>query len=150
MAVLTAEKIRLRLKDTPAANILLRGELQNEDELIAEAMEFVVDMYNITPPIIENVTITNFPNNALMFLGVVWQLAAGEAERQLRNNVNYSAQGLNAGIDDKFQLYNQLAEQYRIQFMTAVGPVKQAVNMSNAWGEVLSPYSAIEDVGFRQ
>jgi hypothetical protein len=150
MADLTAAKIRTRIKDDPTLNILLQGELQNSDAYIAEAMEDAMEFYDLTPPILGgDSTLESFPSNALLFLGVCWKLAAGEAERQLRNNVTYTAQGVNAGIDDKFQQYMALAESYRAQFMSASQEVKKAINISSAWGEVLSPYSAINDLQYR-
>lgn len=150
MAVLTPAKVRARILDLPELNNLLMGELQNDDPFIMEIFESVVDLYNIVQPILGEATYAAFPSNGILFLGTVWKLCAGEAQRQLRNQVNYSAQGMNAGIDDKFQQYNQLAEQYRMQFMEATRAYKQSVNVAGAWGESFSPYAAIDSIAFRE
>jgi predicted chitinase len=140
---LTANQIRVMLKDKPSLNILLQNELQSDNELINEAIDDVVDVFNWTPPILEKVTLGNFPSRSILFLGVAWKLAQAEAERQLRNNVNYSAQGLNAGIDDKFGMYHQLAADYEARFTQATQAYKQAANIAAAWGESFSPYEPL-------
>ncbi len=142
---LTVADIRLYLKDTTEFNLLLEGDYQSSTELITLAMTFAAMDYNITPPLLGEVTPESFPNDSLLLLGVKAHLASSEAERQLRNQINHSAQGLQTGIDDKQPQYSQLAQTYKMNYLNLVAKYKQAVNMDAAWGSVSSPYAQLPD-----
>ena len=146
--MLTIEDVRLYAKDKPELNILLEGAHQSSDELIALAMRLAADDFNVVPPISTYAT-DNFPSDTVLLYGTLHHLANGEAERQLRNNVNYNAQGLNAGIDDKFPQYNQLAQYYKQLFEAKIKELKVQQNMEQAWGGRFSPYAGLNEWKFR-
>ena len=145
---LTAANIREYVKDKVDLNILLDNTEQSSDPLITTAMELTVAMFNAVQPITVH-ALGTFPNDYLLLIGTLYHLCNSEAERQLRNQVNYSAQGLNAGIDDKSQMYQQLASMYLQQFMQMSQSLKQAANVADAWGVAPSPYSALHTWRFR-
>lgn len=145
---LTIDDIRTYCKDIPPMNDLLEGNLQSSDELITLAMRLTVNDFNVVPPVSSH-TISNFPSDTIMIYGVLHHLCNAEAERQLRNQVTYSAQGLNAGIDDKFEQYNRLAAYYKGLFDQKNSEYKAYQNLDSAWGGSLSPYSFINEWQFR-
>jgi len=145
---LTAEKLRELIKDKPELNILLENQEQSGDPLIQSAMSMAVSDFNSMPPIIRNYTVEDFPNEAILFYGTLHYIANGEAERQLRNQVQYNAQGLNAGIDDKFGQYSQLAQYYGQLFNNKASQFKKMKNIDAAWGQQESPYLHINEYNF--
>lgn len=145
---LTIDDIRLYCKDIPELNDLLEGRHQSSDELITLAMNLTVNDFNVVPPVSQH-TVDNFPSHSIMIYGVMHHLCNAEAERQLRNQVTYSAQGLNAGIDDKFEQYTRLAAYYKGLFDQKIGEYKAYQNNSAAWGGSHSPYAYINEWQFR-
>lgn len=138
--MLTPAQIRLYIKDVDVLNKLLDGHIQNIDELIELAKSLTVNYANIVPPK-TSYTVENFPSDTVMLYGVLHHLANGEAERNLRNNVNYQAQGLATEIDNKYQEYSQLAQYYKQLFDQQLGQIKQYENQEQAWGGAYSPYA---------
>ena len=145
---LTVEEIRTYVRDKAELNILLDGELQSTAEDITMAIKLAVSDYNVVAPR-TNYFLENFPYDAVLLFGTLHHLANMEAERQLRNQVNYSAQGLNAGIDDKMAQYNSLALYYKQLFDSKVKEAKVYDNMAQAWGSSPSPYATLNEYLFR-
>ena len=148
MPLLSADDIRAYTKDNSELNILLEGELQSGDELIDLAMRLSVEDFNAQAPV-TNYNTDNFPNTTILLYGVLHHLTNSEAERQLRNQVNYNAQGLQAGIDDKHQVYNQLAQYYKQMFEQKMQEFKRFLNQEEAWGNIPSPYSTLNQYKYR-
>lgn len=146
--MLTVEDIRTYAKDTPEYNVLLEGEYQSVQKLVELSMKLTVSDFNIVAPV-TSYGLEDFPSDTVMLYGVLHHLANGEAERQLRNQVTYNAQGLNAGIDDKFLQYNQLAQYYKGLFDQKLREFKMYINQEKAWGGSFSPYMAINEYRFR-
>lgn len=145
---LTLDDIRIYTRDIPELNILLEGNEQSPDELISLAMRLTVSDVNAFAPV-TYFDVENFPNDTVMLYGVLMHLANSEAERQLRNQVNYNAQGLSAGIDDKTQVYQMTADRYRSLFESKLTQYKIYLNNENAWGGTHSPYAVINQYRFR-
>lgn len=146
--MLTPDQVRMYVKDSPELNKLLDGELQNSDELIRLAMELTVGYANIVPPKTAY-AIENFPSDTVMLYGVLHHLANGEAERNLRNNVTYNAQGLTTDIDNKFEQWTTLAGYYKGLFEQELRNLKQFENQEQAWGGVHSPYNVTHSWEYR-
>lgn len=142
MATLTLDDLRIYTRDIPELNILLEGGEQSPDELIALCMRLTVSDVNAFAPLTD-FSVENFPNDTVLLYGTLMHLANAEAERQLRNQVNYNAQGLMAGIDDKTALYQGMSDRYRSLFESKMREFKIYMNNESAWGEVFSPYSGI-------
>ncbi len=146
--MLSVADIRLYAKDDPALNILLQGEHESPEELIQLAMRLAVNDFNVVPPI-SSYSTEDFPSDTVLLYGVLHHLANAEAEKQLRNQVTYNAQGMNAGIDDKFIQYNQLAQYYKSLFESKINQFKTQSNLEQAWGGSFSPYAGINEWRFR-
>ena len=129
-------------------NILLNSEVQSSEPLILLAMRLAVSMFNGVTPITYFST-TDFPNDTVLLYGTLHHLANGEAERQLRNQIDFTTQGLNVGVDNKYSQYSGLATMYRQLFDTETKALKAYINAENAWGESYSPYSNINEFNFR-
>lgn len=147
---LTIANVRTYTKDMPEYNVLLQGNPQSSDALIALAIKLTVNDFNMTPPVMAY-TVNTFPEEADGFAmyGILMHLANSEAERQLRNQVDYALQGLTTQIDNKFSQYNQLAQYYRGLFEQQMGQYKVYLNQSDAWGGVWSPLAAINEYRYR-
>lgn len=147
--MLTAEDIYTYTKDDPDMNVLLEGNLESSAALIALAMRLTVTDFNSVVPV-TSFDVAAFPNDAVLLFGTLHHLANSEAARQLRNQVNFNAQGMsNTGIDDKFQQYNTLATYYKQLFDIRVKEYKTYINTEQAWGESFSPYIGINPFVFR-
>ena len=145
---LTIEDIYTYAKDKPELNILLEGELQSGAPLIELAIKLTISDFNSTPPVTEFFR-EDFPNDSILLYGVLHHLCNSEAERQLRNQINFNAQGVQAGIDDKFQQYLTFAQYYKGLFEAKAKEYKTFLNTEQAWGELGSPYRAINVRQFR-
>jgi len=145
---LTADDVQLYCKDSPEFNILLEGEEQSSPDLINLAMRMAVSSFNAVPPF-TTYTVENFPSDALLMDGTLYCLANSEAERQLRNQINFNIQGGQASVDDKHPQYLSLATFYKTLFDQKTVVMKQYLNTESAWGESFSPYICINDFDFR-
>lgn len=145
---ISVEEIRNYIRDKEEWNILLEGREQSSDTDITMAMKLAVSDVNVFPPVTQ-FTVESLNNDSLLLFGTLHHLANMEAERQLRNQVNYSAQGLNAGIDDKSQSYTSLATYYKSLFDARVQSYKQYLNTQEAWGDSYSPYAVLNPYNFR-
>lgn len=136
---LTSEDVREFLRDYGEYNILLDNVQFTEDE-IEKAMDFAVDRYNLLPPI-TNITRDTFPNRWLLLIGTCIHLLQSEAFLQLRNQATYrdgDVEGI--GIDDKFALYQQLANSLTADWNQHAQKTKQQINMENGYGSLSSGY----------
>ena len=146
--MLTVDDIRTYAKDLAEFNVLLEGDYQSLDELINLAIRLSINDFNIVAPVTQY-TAEDFPSDVVLMYGVLHHLANAEAERQLRNQVTYNAQGLNAGIDDKFPQYNQLSQYYKQLFDSKLRELKLFINQDKAWGGSWSPYAGINEYKYR-
>ena len=146
--MITVADVRLYAKDDALLNVLLEGEYQSSDELVELALRLAINDFNVVPPV-STYSEKDFPSDTVLMYGVMHHLANSEAERQLRNNVTYNAQGLNAGIDDKFMQYNQLAQYYKQLFEQKIRELKTQSNIEAAWGGMWSPYAGINEYQYR-
>ena len=146
--LLTPEDIIEYTKDKSELNILLQGEVQSSPKLIALCMKLAISTFNGVIPI-SFYNETNFPSAAILLYGTLHHLAVGEVERQLRNQVDFNAQGLNVALDNKATIYQQLSQYYRGLFDSETKALKAYLNTEQAWGESYSPYARINDFIFR-
>lgn len=147
---ISVEDVRVYTKDIPEFNILLEGEQQSSEALINLSRRLAVQDYNAASPV-SDYTDETIPQDCdtLVLYGILHHLANSEAERQLRNQITYNAQGLNAGIDDKFVLYSQLAQSYKALFDQKVKENKAYHNAMQCWGHSDSPYAVLNSYDYR-
>jgi hypothetical protein len=135
-SVLSTEKVREFISDYAENNLLLDKQ-EFTDTFIELSMELAVSEYNSMSPR-SYFTEETFPSKSLLMLGTLWQMYTGKAALMARNHLSYSDGGLQIPIEEKFELYRNLADSYANQFQTTAARLKASMNMENGWGEVRS------------
>lgn len=136
---LTPEQVREYISDYPESNLLLDKE-EFSDSFINLCMDLGVSEYNVISPR-TNVSLDNFPSKSLLLLGTLWQMYSGRAALMARNHLSYSDGGLQIPVEEKYELYRNLADNFRAQFLEAATKLKITINMEAGWGEVRSDES---------
>ena len=148
--VLTPEDIRTYIRDRIDVNYLLDNEVQFTDDRINNAISLTVDEINIIPPITSFTGIDKLPTAArvLVVIGTLKHLFYGEAGMAARNQFSYSDGGLTVPLEERFQYWLTLAQQYEQSFSSMVKGWKIGANMDgslrgNSWGEVGSDFGKL-------
>ena len=136
-APLTADEVREYLQDYDAQNLLLDKE-EFSDTYIELCMDLAASEYNSIPPVAIGSSLENFPSKALLLYGTCWMMFQGRAALAARNNLTYSDGGLQIPVEEKFELYNQLASSFQAIFQSSAQKFKASVNMESGWGCVFS------------
>lgn len=148
--VLTPEDIRTYVRDRVDVNYLLDNEVQFTDDRINNAMALTVDEINIIPPLTGYTGIDKLPaaTRVLVVIGTLKHLFYGEAGMAARNQFSYSDGGLTIPLEERFQYWMTLAQQYEQSFSSMVKGWKIGANMDgslkgNSWGEVGSDFGKL-------
>lgn len=136
-APLTAQEIREYLQDYPEQNLLL-DKSEFSDTFIELCMDLATSEYNQIPPIAIKAILSNFPNKGLLLYGTCYFMFQGRAALAARNNLTYSDGGLQIPVEEKFELYSQLAANFGQLFREATQRYKASANMEAGWGHVFS------------
>ena len=129
--LLTADQVREYISDYPEANLLLdREEFSNT--FIELCMDLGISEFNSISPR-SAFAPGNFPSKSLLMLGTLWQMFLGRSALMARNNLSYSDGGLQIPIEEKYELYKNLADTYRAQFMETAMRLKISQNMEAGW-----------------
>lgn len=134
--VLTAQEVREYISDYAVNNYLIEGE-EMSDTFIELCMTLAADSFNSIPPI-GNVGVQNFPSKAVLLWGTLWHCYDGKALLLARNTMQYSDGGLQIPIEERAELYRQLAANFQQQFTESASKLKIQLNMESGWGEVRS------------
>ena len=136
-ATLTTEDIAQFLNDFPELN-RLTSKPEFTSERVNRAIQFVIDEWNETPPLIHNYTRESFPYRTTLLYGTVGHLFAGESAFQERNHLAYSSGGLSVDDSNKAQPYMQISQYFSGKFKEVMERQKRAENVLNGWGVVPS------------
>lgn len=136
---LTADQVREYISDYPEANLLLDKE-EFSNTFIELCMDLAVSEYNALSPRTNN-TLGNMPSKSVALLGTLWQMFLGRSALMARNHLSYSDGGLQIPIEEKYELYKNLADNFKAQFTETASRLKVAINMEAGWGEVRSDES---------
>jgi len=140
-SLVTEQDIRIFLQDFTELNPLLDG-VRFSPEMIERAMIYVADYFNMAnPPLIEAVTVENFPYRYLLLIGVAGHLLRGTAVNEASNNLTYAADGIQVDDKDKAQIFTSLGNNFWGEFKDLVKETKIAINIHGAYGRKLSEYS---------
>ena len=133
--VLTEQDIRTWLRDRdPAANRLL-DDYEFKPEEIRAAMTLAVDIWNDTPPYINNHDINSFPHRYGLLMGTVSQLLQMVGNSRRRNFAEYQIPG--GSINDQNpDRYNAAAELWQQRYETWIRTNKRAFNISRGFGMI--------------
>lgn len=138
---LTVLQVRELIQDYTDQNLLLDRE-EFSDTYIEMCMEMATDEFNTTPPIALRTTLGNFPSRSLLFYGTCWMIFQGRTALAARNNLTYSDGGLQIPVEEKYELYSQLAGAFKGYFQESAQKYKISANMEAGWGSVHSDESA--------
>lgn len=135
--VVSPDQVRDFMRDFPDKNILVDG-VEFEDAEVEKALRFTISMSNaIARP--TSYSVTNFPNDYVLLMGVCSYLLKSEGIRQLRNEAMYQDGNIQpVGLDNKQQAYTALAAQYLQEFTQMLTAIKIQENMSS-FGNMSSP-----------
>lgn len=128
---LTLEDVRDFLRDYSENNILL-DEVENPDDLIEKAIKFVKSRWTVMPPVGVG---GKSPPYSILLMGVSAWLLKSVAMLQLRNQASVRDGMISPiGIDDKAQLYLQVAGNLQNEFETAAREFKISRNVAAGFG----------------
>ena len=135
--VVTPDQVREFMRDFPDKNILVDG-VEFEDKEVEKALRMTISMGNaIARP--TSYSVTNFPNDYVLLMGVCSYLLKSEGIRQLRNEAMYQDGNIQpVGLDNKQQAYAALAAQYLQEFTQMLTAIKIQQNMTS-FGQMSSP-----------
>jgi hypothetical protein len=134
----TIADIRTYMRDIAGRNDLL-NRVEFQDTEIVSAMRIAIDMFNAIPPL---TIVSGIPLSArfVLLAGTAATLLTSEAMAQVRNQLNYSDNGLHVGVDDKMAPYQALAGEQRALFDSYARDIKIAMNAEAAYGGAHSGY----------
>lgn len=136
---LTADQVREYISDYPESNLLLDKE-EFSNTFIELCMDLAVSEFNVLTPR-SAFNLDNFPSKSLLLLGTLWQMFLGRSALMARNNLTYTDGGLQIPVEEKYELYKNLADTYRAQFLETANKLKVSQNMEAGWGQVRSDES---------
>ena len=134
--------LRLFLNDTPELNRLIRRQ-ESTDEKLDLALLLAIDNYNITPPLLGDVTVANFPSIFLLIYGASIQVLRSAGLLQSRNELVYSSGGVSVRIFDKTQLYQSWIAQFVAEYERKIANFKVAANINQSLASGVSSEYAI-------
>ena len=134
---LTALDVREFLQDYDEQNLLL-DKAEFTDTFIELCMKMAVSEFNSIPPVAIVTSLDRFPTMSLLMWGTCWMMFNGRAALAARNNLTYSDGGLQIPVEEKFELYTQLADKFGAMFQDAAQKYKISANMECGWGSVWS------------
>ena len=136
-------ELRLALADYPELNEMVDGEVLGDDHYRL-ALERAVQDWNITPPMIGDVTLDTlegFKGESLIYMRASVDLLRTEFVYRLRNAVDISDGGASINNTNKSQLLLSYANSLRDEYEQKKLELKVSLNLSGAWGGVESAYS---------
>lgn len=135
--------LRLFLNDTPELNRLIRQQ-ESTDEKLDLALDLATDDYNITPPLLQAHSLSNFPSLYLLIYGATIQVLRSAGILQSRNELAYSSGGVSVRIFDKTQHYQSWIMQFVAEYERKKQNFKVAENINSSLaGGIPSEYSIL-------
>lgn len=123
--------VRLFMNDTPELNRLIRQE-ESTDAKIDLAIALAINDYNISPPLLGEVQVANFPSLYLLIYGTAINLLRSNGILQARNELTYSSGGVSVRIFDKTQLYQSWIANFLGDYERKKNQFKIAANINNS------------------
>ena len=128
-------EVRLFLRDFPELNRITAGE-ESSDRMIAWATLDALSRFNGTPHVtyytLEELLSLN--QNHLVLRMTVESLIESIGMLQTRNHLNYSAGGINVGVNDKTPLLLQWLQLFTSKTAQRLTQVKVALNIEGILG----------------
>lgn len=140
-------EIRLHLRDSAPSESYLLEHLMFDDAEIALAIGRPVMYWNETPPPLRVFTAKNFPFRYHWLEGICANLFFMVAEQFRRNQLDYSAGGIQVNDQNKEASYERAGQARWQAYKEWVRATKASINLESCYGEVSSnyKYSAFTD-----
>lgn len=135
-------EIRLHLRDTDPQESYLLDNVAFADDEIALATYLPVQYWNEIPPPIGIHTTISFPYRYHWLMAIAGHLFLMVAEQQRRNNMAYSAGGIQINDQNREQGYEAAAKRRLDEYKEFVRRKKAEINLSNAYGMFGSAYGS--------
>lgn len=136
----TVAEIRLHLRDSSPNESYLLEHLMFDDAEIALAIGRPVMYWNETPPPIRTFTTKNFPFRYHWLEGICANLFFMVAEQFRRNQLDYSAGGIQVNDQNKEAAYERAGQGRWQAYREWVRATKASLNLESCYGEVSSNY----------
>lgn len=135
---LTVVELRTYLSDLPECNLLLDKEEFGNVQLKL-AIDLAISEFNLTAPVTA-FTLETFPlrYKSLLMSGALYKLFLGASALSARNTLSYSDGGLQVPIEEKFAMYQSLAQMFQADFTAQTRLLKNQMNYESGWGYVSS------------
>lgn len=133
-------EIRLHLRDSAPSESYLLENLMFDDAEIALAIGRPVMYWNETPPPLRTFTTKNFPFRYHWLEGICANLFFMVAEQFRRNQLSYSAGGIQVDDQNKEAAYERAGQARWQAYREWVRATKASINLESCYGEVTSNY----------
>lgn len=133
-------EIRLHLRDSAPGESFLLDNLMFDDAEIALAIQRPVQYWNEVPPPIGTFTTQNFPFRYHWLEGICANLFFMVAEQYRRNQLDYSAGGVQISDQNKEANYERAGQARWQTYREWVRGKKASINLEGGYGEVGSLY----------
>lgn len=133
-------EIRLHLRDSAPSESYLLEHLMFDDAEIALAIGRPVMYWNEIPPPIRTFTTKNFPFRYHWLEGICANLFMMVAEQFRRNQLDYSAGGIQVNDQNKEAAYERAGQARWQAYREWVRATKASINLESCYGEVSSNY----------
>jgi hypothetical protein len=131
---LTIAEMRLAIRDNCAENNYLLDDYEFTNLEIAHCIRRPVDMFNDTPPRIVTYTMSNFPFRYQWMEATIGFLLKLAAHRYRRNDLQYSAGGVNVADQAKGPAYDQAGDARIQEYKQWMRDLKISQNIDNGFG----------------
>jgi len=136
MANLSVDMIRESLSDYPINNYLIDGE-EMTDTFLTMCMDYGLDTFNNMSPRTA-FTRATMPSSSILLYATLYHAYALKAALLARNTMQYSDGGLQVPIEERSELYTNIANNFRALFQPAAKELKIEMNMESGWGGISS------------
>ena len=134
------QRIRRHMRDYDLLNTLIKGE-EHSDRLIWDAIEIVLDDFNINPPPVGSFFVADFPSLKILQDGVISQLLQSVALLYLRNELTYDHGGTVVSFEQG-KTYLQLSQMMWQQYEMGRDKLKESINAQQAVAAAGGVYSS--------
>lgn len=135
-AILIPEEVREFVQDYPEANLILDKE-EFSNTYISLCISLAVSEFNSISPR-TGYSDQNFPSKSLLLQGTLWQMYSGRATLMARNHLSYSDGNLVVPVEEKWDIYSNLAASFGTQFKQGAQALKINQNLESGWGSISS------------
>lgn len=140
--------LRMFLKDLAANNILLKFQMENDEDYLGLYCDLALSAFNNMPPPVAVFQYVNFPATATLLHRAAMECLISNDVKKSRNDLTYSDGGITVNDGPKYQyIINVLTrlveteENYWKQYLIGL-------NINMGWGGVSSPYANLHALNY--